>query len=211
MLRFTISVLAIATISSPLALPTAAAQVTHQVALSAGRAFMTDLDDPDPSGSYSVTGAFERRHTGGAFSLGIEAGLHEYLILRQDLPPDVTGWSSQLEDTRMSWRVTPFVRWGTRGSRTRIYGQVGTGLYVNRHSYFDQQRERGVLVVDQQYEATDVGAGVNLGLGLELFPGKVPVGLTLGVRSHAVLSGGGDGFHTGEVGIVYRWGNKSRP
>ena len=207
MLRFTISLVAIATAASPVVLRAAAAQVNHRVALSAGRAFMLDLDDPDPSGSYSVTGAVERRHTGSALSLGVEAGVHEYLILRQDLARDVTGWSSKLEDTRMAWRVTPFVRWGTRGSDVRVYGQVGMGLYVEQRSYFDQQRDGGVLVVDQQYAATDVGAGINLGLGLELFPGKVPIGLTLGFRSHAVLSGG-DWFNSGEVGIVYRWGSK---
>jgi hypothetical protein len=206
-LRFTISLVAIATAASPVVLRAAAAQVTHRVALSAGRAFMVDLDDPDPSGSYSVTGTFERRHTGSAFSLGVEAGFHEYLILRQDLAPDVTGWSSKLEDTRMSWRITPFVRWGTGSPDVRVYGQVGMGLYVQQRSYFDQQRVGGVLVVDQQYAATDAGAGINLGLGLELFPGKVPIGLTLGFRSHAVLSGG-DWFNTGEVGIVYRWGNR---
>ena len=207
MLRFTISLVAIATTASPVVLRAAAAQVTHRATLSAGRAFMLDLDDPDPSGSYSVTGTFERRHTGSALSLGVEAGVHEYLILRQDLAPDVTGWSSKLEDTRMSWRVTPFVRWGTGGSSARVYGQAGIGLYVEQRSYFDQQRDGGVLVVDQQYAATDAGAGINLGLGLELLPGKVPVGLTLGFRSHAVLSGG-DWFNTGEVGIVYRWGSR---
>jgi len=206
-LRFTISLVAIATAASPAELRAAAAQVTHQVALSAGRAFMLDLDDPDPSGSYSVTGTLERRHTGGAFSLGVEAGVHEYLILRQDLAPDVTGWSSKLEDRRMSWRVTPFVRWGAGGSGVRVYGQAGMGLYLEQRSSFDQQRVGGVLVVDEQFAATDVGAGINLGLGLELFPGKVPVGFTLGFRSHAVLSGG-DWFNTGEVGIVYRWGNR---
>jgi hypothetical protein len=210
MLRCTISLIAIATLASPAVLRPAATQVTHQVALSGGRAFMLDLDDPDPSGSHSFTGAFERRNTGGAFSFGIEAGLHEYLILSQDLPPDVTGWSSKLEDTRTAWRVTPFVRWGTRGSDVRLYGQVGMGLYVEQHSYFDQQRERGELVVDTQFTSTDPGAGIHLGLGLELFPGKVPVGVAFGFRSHAVLSGG-DWFNTGEVGLVYRWGKRSLP
>jgi hypothetical protein len=206
-LRFTISLIAIATTASLVLLRSTAAQVTHQAALSAGRAFMLDLDDPDPSGSYSVTGAFERRHTGSAFSLGVEAGFHEYLILRQDLAPDVTGWSSKLEDTRMSWRVTPFVRWSTRGTRARIYGQVGMGLYVEHRSYFDQQSEDGVLVVDMQHASTEPGAGIHLGLGLELYPGRVPLGLTLGFRSHSVLDGG-DWFNTGEVGIVYRWGDR---
>jgi hypothetical protein len=208
-LRFTISLIAIAATAPPVMLRTAEAQVAHQVALAAGRAFMLDLDDPDPPGSYSVTGTFERQHTGSAVSLGVEAGLHEYLILRQDLAPDVTGWSSELEDARMSWRVTPFVRCGTRGSGARVYGQIGMGLYGEQRSYFDQQREGGVLVVDQQHAATDVGAGINLGLGLELFPGTVPVGLTLGVRSHVVF-GGGDWFNTGEIGVAYRWGNRPR-
>jgi hypothetical protein len=203
-------VLAVVTIASPVMLRPAAAQTNYEIALSGGRAFMIDLDDPDPSGSHSVTGAVERRHTGTAFSLGVEAGLHEYLILRQDLAPDITGWSSKLEDTRMAWRVTPFVRWGTRGSNVRVYGQVGMGLYMEQRSYFDQQREDGVLVVDTQNDSTDPRPGLHLGLGLELFPGRVPVGLTLAYRGHAVLSGG-DGFNTAEVGLVYRWGNKARP
>jgi hypothetical protein len=88
-----------------------------------------------------------------------------------------------------------------------VYGQIGMGLYLEEHSNINQQRQGGVLVVDEQYAATDIGAGINLGLGLELFPGKVPVGLALGFRSHAVL-GGGDWFNTGEVGVVYRWGNR---
>lgn len=207
--RHGIAAIAIVTgLASSVALNAAAAQVTYTGALSAGRAFMIDVDDPDPSPSYSATATFERRHTSAAFSLGVEAGLHEYLALRQDLPPDVTGWSSKFDDTRKAWRVTPFVRWGTRGSDVRLYGQVGMGLYVQEHSNLNQQSQGGVLVVDEQYAETDAGAGINLGLGLALFPGKVPVGLTAGFRSHAVL-GGGDWFNTAEVGVVYRWGSGS--
>jgi hypothetical protein len=209
-LRYTISTIGtLATMVSPVVISPAAAQVRYQGALSAGAAFMVDVDDPDPSGSYSVTATLERRQPGAAISLGVEGGLHEYLILRQDLPPDVTGWSSKFEDTRKAWRVTPFVRWGTRGSGVRVYGQIGMGLYVEEFSNLNQQREGGVLVVDEQYAATDAGAGINLGVGLELFPISVPVGLTLGFRSHAVVSGG-DWFNTGEVGVVYYWGSGPR-
>jgi hypothetical protein len=204
-LHYTISTIAtIATIVSPVVISPAAAQVRYQGTLSAGHAFMVDVDDPDPSGSYSVTATLERRRAGAVISVGVEAGLHKYLTLRQDLPPDVTGWSSKFEDTRRAWRVTPFVRWGTRGSEVRVYGQIGLGLYVGDFSNLNQQREGGELVVDEQYAATDAGAGLNLGVGLELFPIRVPVGLTLGFRSHAVMSGG-DWFNTGEVGVVYRW------
>jgi hypothetical protein len=184
--------LAGATIASAIVSPPAEAQVSYESGLLAGRAFMVDVDDPDPSGSNSLTVTFERRHGGSVVSLGVEAGMHEYLVLDQDLPPDVTGWSSKFEDTRRAWRVTPFARWGTRGPVLRVYGQVGMGLYV-----------------EEQYAATDVGAGINLGLGLELFPGKVPVGVALGLRSHAVL-GGGDWFNSAEFGLVYRWGDRSR-
>ena len=114
----------------------------------------------------------ERRHTSSPFSLGVEAGLHEYLVLRQDLPPDVTGWSSKFEDTRKAWRVTPFVRWGTRGSNVRVYGQIGMGLHVQEHSSLNQQREGGVLVVDEQYAVTDAGAGLHLGLDWACSPAK---------------------------------------
>jgi len=186
-----------------------AAQVTYQAAFSAGRAFMVDSDDPDPPGSYSVTAIFERRRRGTVISLGVEGGLHEYLILRQELPPDVTGFSSTFEDTRKAWRVTPFVRWGTGGSVVRVYGQIGTGLYVEEFSGLNQQREGGVLVVDQQFSRTDVGAGINVGMGLELFPISVPVGLTFGFRSHTV-AGGGDWFNTGEMGVIYHWGGGGR-
>ena len=204
-LRHTISATAtVATFVSLVVISPVAAQVTYQTAFSAGRAFMVDTDDPDPSGSYSVTAILERRQRGSAMSLGVEGGVHEYLALRQDLPPDVTGWSSKLEDTRKAWRVTPFVRWGTGGSVARVYGQIGVGLYVEESSSLNQQREEGVLVVNQQFAATDVGAGLNLGLGLELFPLSVPVGLTFGFRSHAV-AGGGDWFNTGELGVVYHW------
>jgi hypothetical protein len=207
--RHIIIAIVTATLASPVGLSAAAAQVTYQGTLSAGRAFMIDADDPDPSGSYSGTATIERRYRDATISLGVEGGLHEYLHLRQDLPPDVTGWSSKFEDTRKAWRVTPFVRWGTRGSEVRVYGQLGMGLYVEESSNLNQQSEGGVLVVDEQYAATDVGAGINLGVGLELFPISVPVGLTLGVRGHAVMSGG-DWFNTGEVGLVYRWGSDAR-
>jgi hypothetical protein len=207
--RYAVVLLASTTLASPSVLPPAEAQVSYEIGLSAGRAFMVDVDDPDPSGSSSVTVTFERRHRRSAVSFGVEAGKHEYLALDQDLPPDVTGWSIKFEDTRKAWRVTPFARWGTRGSGLRVYGQVGMGLYVEEHSNLNQQRQGGVLAVDEQYAATDVGAGINLGLGLELFPGMVPVGIAFGYRSHAVFSG--DGFHTGEVGLVYRWGKRSRP
>ena len=86
----------------------------------------------------------------------------------------------------------------------RVYGQIGMGLYVEEFSSLNQQREGRVLVVDQQFATTDVGAGINLGVGLELFPVSVPVGLTFGFRSHAV-AGGGDWFNTGEMGVVYHW------
>lgn len=192
----------IAAIVSAAVLSPAAAQVKYEGAVSAGRAFMVDVDDPDPPGSYSVTATLERRQTGAAWSLGIEGGLHRYLILRQELPPDVTGWASNLEDVRKSWRVTPFVRWGTRGSRARFYGQLGMGLYVRQSSYFQQEREEGVVVFDTRHTSTDAAAGINLGVGLELFPGTGPIGLTAGFRTHSVV-GGGDGFSTGEVGVVY--------
>ena len=208
-MRTTSYLIAVTTIASSVMLRPAAAQANYEIALSGGRAFMVDVDDPDPSGSHSLTGTVERRKAGAGLSFGVEAGLHQYLILRQDLEPDVTGWSSKLEDTRTAWRVTPFVRWGT-GSNVRVYGQLGMGLYAQQQSYFDQQWERGVLVVDTEYSSTDLGPGVHLGLGFELFPGKVPVGLTLGFRSHAVLSGG-DWFNTADVGLVYRWGSRSRP
>ena len=186
-MRTTSYLIAVTTIASSVMLRPAAAQANYEIALSGGRAFMVDVDDPDPAGSHSLTGTVERRQAGTGLSFGVEAGLHRYLMLRQDLEPDVTGWSSKLEDTRTAWRVTPFVRWGT-GSNVRVYGQLGMGLYAQEQSYFDQQWERGVLVVDTEYSSTDPGPGVHLGLGFELFPGSVPVGLTLGLRSHAVLS-----------------------
>jgi hypothetical protein len=209
-LHYSSSILAtVTTVVSFVVISPLAAQVTHQAAFSAGRAFMVDSDDPDPSGSYSLTAILERRRRGSAISLGVEGGVHEYLMLRQDLPPDVTGFSSKLEDTRKAWRVTPFVRWGTTGPVVRLYGQIGMGLYLQQVSNLNQQREGGVLVVDQQSATTDVGAGINLGVGLELFPINVPVGLTFGFRSHAV-AGGGDWFNTGEMGVLYRWGGGKR-
>jgi hypothetical protein len=122
-LHYSSSILAtVTTVVSFVVISPLAAQVTHQAAFSAGRAFMVDSDDPDPSGSYSLTAILERRRRGSAISLGVEGGVHEYLMLRQDLPPDVTGFSSKLEDTRKAWRVTPFVRWGTTGPVVRPYG-----------------------------------------------------------------------------------------
>ena len=208
--RSTLSrVTALVPVALLLGLHPAAGQVTHAASLSAGRAFMLDFDDPDPSGSYSAAVTFERRQPGSVFSFGVEAGLHRYLILQQDLAPDVTGWASKIEDIRRAWRVTPFLRLGTRGSPVRVYGQLGAGLYVRQASYLQQDREQDVLVVDTRYRSTDAVAGIHLGLGLELFPGTGPIGLTAGVRAHS-LTGGGDGFYAAEAGIVYRWGNGRR-
>jgi hypothetical protein len=203
--HYTISTTAtVAAVVSLVVISPVAAQVTYRATFSAGRAFMVDSDDPDPSGSYSFTAILERRWDTG-ISLGIEGGLHEYLSLHQDLPPDITGFSSKFEDTRKAWRITPFIRWGTSGSVARVYGQIGMGLYVKEVTMLNQQRQGGVLVVDQQSAMTDVGAGINLGLGLELFPLTVPVGLTFGLRGHKV-GGGADWFNTGELGIVYHRG-----
>ena len=99
MLHHTVSTIAtVVTVASFVVISPVAAQVMYQTAFSAGRAFMVDSDDPDPSGSSSVTAILERRQRGSAISLGVEGGLHEYLVLRQDLPPDVTGFSSKFED-----------------------------------------------------------------------------------------------------------------
>src|SRR6476646_9991800 len=147
-LHYTLSTMTtVVTVGSLVVISPVTAQVTYQTGVSAGSAFMVDSDAPDPSGSYSVTAILERRQRGTSISLGVEGGLHEYLILRQDLPTDVTGFSSKFEDTRKAWGVTPFVRWGTRGSVVRVYGQIGLGLYVEESSSLNQQREGGVLVV----------------------------------------------------------------
>jgi hypothetical protein len=164
--------------------PPAAAQWAYTGALSAGSAFMLDADDPDPTGSYSGTAALERRQTGKALSLGVDAGLHRYLAMRQDLAPDVSGWASKLEDTRKAWRVTPFIRWQTRGPDVHLYGLIGAGLYVLHTSYFQQEHQAGELVLDVRHASTDPKAGFNLGVGLELYPGGKFVGIGAGLRSH---------------------------
>jgi hypothetical protein len=174
----------------------------YAVSVSGGRAFMVDTDDADPAGSSSFSAAFERRRPGRSLSTGIEAGFHRFLVIRQDLAPDITGWASILEDTRQAWRLTPFLRWRTRGD-VSLSAQVGGGLYVQRSSYFQQERELGELVVDARSTSTRARPGLNIGIGLEIAPGSSPVALALGFRTHAVFSGG-DGFHTAEIGIVWR-------
>lgn len=177
------------------------AEASYAGALSGGRAFMVDLDDPDPDGSWSLSASLERRRIGRALSTGVEAGFHRYLVISQDLPPDITGFSSTLEDKRQSWRVTPYLRWRTQGDAS-LHAQVGAGLYLERSSYFQQVHEAGELVFDTRHAATEARAGLNLGVGVELFPPGSPVGLGLGFRAHSVL--GGNGFNSGEVGIVWR-------
>jgi hypothetical protein len=184
--------------------PSAGAQTKYAAALSAGGAFMPDSDDPDPAGSYSFTGTLERRRPGKALSLGVEGGVHRYLVMHQDLAPDVAGWASKLEDTRKAWRVTPFVRWGTGGADVRLYGQVGAGLYVLETSYFQQERVSGELVVDVARASTDPKPGFNLGVGLELHPGGTFVGIAAGLRSHHTIGRGANGFVTAELGVVLR-------
>jgi hypothetical protein len=72
-LHHTISrIVTITTIVLPALISPAAAQVRYQGTLSAGSAFMVDVDDPDPSGSYSVTGTLERRQRGAVMALGLE-------------------------------------------------------------------------------------------------------------------------------------------
>jgi hypothetical protein len=185
--------------------PSAAAQSTWIGTLSAGSGFMIDTDDPDPSGAFSFTAGLEHRRVGSAFSFGVEAGRHHYLVMRQNLAPDVTGWASILEDERAAWRATPFVRWQTRGDAVRLYGQLGAGLYVLESSYFQQERVSGDLVLDVKRASTDPKAGFNLGVGVELFPLGRTVGVGGNLRSHNVL--GGDGFLTAELGLVVRLGH----
>jgi hypothetical protein len=172
-------------------------------ALSGGRAFMIDTDDPDPAGSASLTGSIERRRAGRSLSFGVEAGYHRYLVMVQDLAPDVTGWAGKLEDKRQAWRLTPYLRWRTRGA-VSLSAQLGAGVYLRRMSYLQQERQAGELVVNTSYTRTSAQPGINLGIGLDIFPPNSPVGLGLGLRTHAVRRG--DGFHSAEVGIVWRAG-----
>ena len=176
-------------------------------ALSTGRAFVVDSDSRDPAGGSSFTVSVERRRADRALSVGVEGGFHRHLMIAQDLS-DFAGWSSKLEDRRQSWRVTPYLRWRTRGD-VSVHTQIGAGLYVQRISYFHQEREAGVLTVDQSYRLTDATAGLNLGVGLDMFIPGTPVGIGLGVRTHVV--GGGNGFNTAEIGIVWRTGRGTRP
>jgi hypothetical protein len=184
--------------------PPMAAQSMYTASLSAGSGFIVDIDDSDPSGAFSFTAAIERREVGKAFSFGLEAGRHHFLAMRQNLPPDVSGWASILEDERTAWRFTPFVRWQTRGDLVRLYGQVGAGLYVQQSSYFQQERVAGELVLDMRHSSTDPNAGFNLGVGLELFPIGRSVGIGGSLRAHNMI-GGGDGFLTAELGGVLRF------
>lgn len=187
--------------------PPASAQSVYTASLSAGSGFMVDTDDSDPPGAFSFTAAIERRKVVTAFSFGLEAGRHHFLAMRQNLPPDVSGWASILEDERTAWRVTPFVRWQTKGSIARLYGQLGAGLYVQQSSYFQQERVSGDLVVDTRRASSDPHAGFNLGVGLELFPVGRLVGIGGSLRSHNMV-GGGDGFLTAELGVVLRFSGR---
>lgn len=187
---------------------TAQAQRPHYVgAIAGGHAFMVDADDPDPAGSLSLSASLERRREGRALSTGVEAGFHRYLVIAQDLPPDVTGFASILEDTRQAWRITPYLRWRTRGP-VSLQATLGAGVYVRRTAYFQEDRMAGEVVYDTRYATTRARAGFNLGVGVELLPRGSPIGLGLGFRSHAVL--GGDGFNTAEVGLVWRWPRGTR-
>ena len=181
--------------------PRMAAQSMYTASLSAGSGFTIDTDDSDRPGAFSFTAAIERREVGKGFSFGLEAGRHHFLAMRQNLPADVSGWASILEDERTAWRVTPYVRWGTRGDIVRLYGHLGAGPYVQQSSYFQQERIAGELVVDMRHASTDPNAGFNLGVGLELFPIGRSVGVGASVRAHNMV-GGGDGFLTAELGVV---------
>jgi hypothetical protein len=187
-----------------LAAPPAVAQSVYTASLSAGSGFTVDIDDSDPPGAFSFTAAIERRKLGKAFSFGLEAGRHHFLAMRQNLPPDVSGWASILEEERTAWRFTPFVRWQTRGDIARLYGQLGAGLYLQQSSYFQQERVSGELVVDTRHASSDPHAGFNLGVGLELFPVGRSVGIGGSLRAHNMV-GGGDGFFTAELGMVLRF------
>jgi hypothetical protein len=185
--------------------PRLVAQSMYAASLSAGSGFIVDADDSDPPGAFSFTAAIERREAGKAFSFGLEAGRHHFLAMHQNLPPDVSGWASILEDERTAWRLTPFMRWGTRGDIVRLYGQLGAGLYVQQSSYFQQERIAGELVLDMRHASTDPNAGFNLGVGLELFPIGRSVGIGGNLRAHNLV-GGGDGFLTAELGVVLSFG-----
>ena len=181
--------------------PTRSHGTWYAGAVSGGRAFMIDSDDADPAGSASLTGSIERRRAGRSLSLGVEAGFHRYLVLAQDLAPDVTGWASRLEDKRQAWRLTPYLRWHTRRALS-LSAQLGAGVYLGRISYLQQERAGGELVVNTSYTRTTVQPGINLVRGADFFPSRSPIGFGVGLRSHVVH--GGVRLGDSQVGIVWR-------
>jgi hypothetical protein len=189
-------------LAAGLAMPMQAQTPRYGGAIAAGRAFMLDLDDPDPAGSWSYSASLERGRAGRSLSTGVEIGVHRYLVISQDLSDDVTGYSSFLEDTRRAWRLTPYFRWRTRGDLS-LNAMLGAGLYVRRGTYRQQEREGGEVVYDTEYTTRRANAGLVLGIGAELFPTGGSIGVGVGVRTHAIL-GGGDGFNSAEVGVVWR-------
>ncbi len=62
-----------------LPLPAAHAQAHYDAAFQAGSAFMLDLDNADPPGSWSFSAALGRRYAGRTVSLGLEAGFHRFM------------------------------------------------------------------------------------------------------------------------------------
>jgi hypothetical protein len=185
----------------------AAAQSIWASSVSAGTAFMVDTDDPDPPGGFSAALSV-RRQGQSAFSLGVEAGYHDYLRISQDLPIGPSQpFRSILEDERAAWRIGPMLRWQASGRTIRPYGSVGANLYLFRTTYLQQERDRsGALVLDQRLRFTDLRPGLSLGTGVEIFPGRGRVGLGLGLRAHNAFGSRANGFLTVDVGIVFREG-----
>ncbi len=183
----------------------ASAQSGWAGAVSGGTAFMVDVDDRDPAGSLSTSFSV-RRQGSGSFSWGLEAGYHRYLALTQDLPIGPSQpFASRLDDSRAAWRVTPMVRWQAKGRTVRPYGTLGAGLFLTRAHYLQQERDQdGVLMYDQRLNSTDLHAGLSLGGGIEIFPGRGRLGAGLGLRIHNAIGSGADGFLTAEIGIVRR-------
>jgi len=151
----------------------ASAQAHYAGTLQAGSAFVLDLDDPDPPGSYSVSATLDRRYGDRALSVGLEAGFHRFLAMRQDLTFEPGRSASFIRDTRSAWRFTPYLRWATRESTVRLYGQTGLGLYIQRFSYAQRETEDGVVTFDVSSAFSDLTAGLPSAWGSSSSPGLV--------------------------------------
>jgi hypothetical protein len=129
-------------------------------ALSGG--YVTGVDDSDFSHGSIALGLGVFGGGGGKLGFGAEVGYDH-----QENRSEVVEGLGTVEHDRSALHLTAMLRLGSPSGSVRPYAVAGQGVYALRQDNEDF-----------------VAPGLNLGTGLEFYPGEGPLGLSAGARIH---------------------------